>query len=392
MNILFIINGGIAAYKVLDAIRYQMKKGNHVKVVMTEMAKQFITPLTVRTLTNNELYTSFDQKGNSPVLHVELANWSNKIVVAPATANFIAKMANGIADDFASTVILASNAPKLVLPAMNDHMWENEAVQRNLAILKKDGIKILDPSIGLLAEGYEAKGRFPDAKVVNAFIDEKKLILKGKNILITAGGTREPIDPVRFIGNKSSGKMGFALANVAADMGANVTLITGPSNQKIINSNIKRIDILSVDELQAKLNENIANVDVVIMAAAVSDYKVAHYSQNKIKKDKNSKELLLKLVQTPDLIANLKRPKSLKYVVGFAAETQNLEKNAQKKLQAKQLDMIVANNVADSTIGFNSNLNAVHIFTDDGSDIKLEKAPKVDIATKILELIAKKLN
>lgn len=395
MKILFVITGGIAEYKVVEAVRYQVKAGNAVKVVMTKMAEEFVTPLTFATLTNEPVYDDFKSDLGKPVAHVALADWADQVVVAPATANFIAKMALGIADDFASTVVLASSAKKRVLPAMNVNMWQNPAVQRNLTQLKADGVEILEPVVGELAEGYSGKGRFPSAEVVNQFISQpvsSSQQLAGYKVVVTAGGTREAIDPVRFIGNRSSGKMGFALAQQAAAAGATVTLITGPTNLSLdTHSKIKRIDIEDVAELKAALDQELKNADVLIMAAAVSDYRVAKVSTHKLKKHDFKNGLQLELVENPDILATLDRPDRLKYVVGFAAETDDLLENATGKMQRKGLDMVVANDVGNPEIGFNVDDNAVTILRPDQRAKVIAKQSKVKIAEAILKIVSEEL-
>ncbi|APR28322.1 bifunctional phosphopantothenoylcysteine decarboxylase/phosphopantothenate--cysteine ligase CoaBC [Pediococcus acidilactici] len=395
MKILFVITGGIAEYKVVEAVRYQVKAGNAVKVVMTKMAEEFVTPLTFATLTNEPVYDDFKSDLGKPVAHVALADWADQVVVAPATANFIAKMALGIADDFASTVVLASSAKKRVLPAMNVNMWQNPAVQRNLTQLKADGVEILEPVVGELAEGYSGKGRFPSAEVVNQFISQpvgSSQQLAGYKVVVTAGGTREAIDPVRFIGNRSSGKMGFALAQQAAAAGATVTLITGPTNLSLdTHSKIKRIDIEDVAELKAALDQELKNADVLIMAAAVSDYRVAKVSTHKLKKHDFKNGLQLELVENPDILATLDRPDRLKYVVGFAAETDDLLENATGKMQRKGLNMVVANDVGNPEIGFNVDDNAVTILRPDQRAKVIAKQSKVKIAEAILKIVSEEL-
>lgn len=395
MKILFVITGGIAEYKVVEAVRYQVKAGNAVKVVMTKMAEEFVTPLTFATLTNEPVYDDFKSDLGKPVAHVALADWADQVVVAPATANFIAKMALGIADDFASTVVLASSAKKRVLPAMNVNMWQNPAVQRNLTQLKADGVEILEPVVGELAEGYSGKGRFPSAEVVNQFISQpvsSSQQLAGYKVVVTAGGTREAIDPVRFIGNRSSGKMGFALAQQAAAAGATVTLITGPTNLSLdTHSKIKRIDIEDVAELKAALDQELKNADVLIMAAAVSDYRVAKVSTHKLKKHDFKNGLQLELVKNPDILATLDRPDRLKYVVGFAAETDDLLENATGKMQRKGLNMVVANDVGNPEIGFNVDDNAVTILRPDQRAKVIAKQSKVKIAEAILKIVSEEL-
>lgn len=273
-------------------------------------------------------------------------------------------------------------------------MWENPAVQRNLAQLKADGVEILEPAVGELAEGYAGKGRFPAAEVVNQFISQPATSrqLAGYKVVVTAGGTREAIDPVRYIGNRSSGKMGFALAQQAAAAGATVTLITGPTNLKLANdTQIKRIDIEDVNSLKAALEQEIQTADVLIMAAAVSDYRVAKVSTHKLKKKDFKNGLQLELVENPDILATLSRPAQLKYVVGFAAETDDLLKNATQKMQRKGLDMVVANDVGDPEIGFNVDDNAVTILRPGQASKTIAKQSKTMIAKSILEMVSQEL-
>ncbi|AEV95321.1 bifunctional phosphopantothenoylcysteine decarboxylase/phosphopantothenate--cysteine ligase CoaBC [Pediococcus claussenii] len=392
-NYLFILNGGIAIYKVIDVIRHQIKNGNKVRVVMTEMAKHFITPLTFQTLTNEDVFSNFEDNVEDPVAHVSLADWADVIVVAPATANFIAKMANGIGDDFASTIVLARHSPVYVIPAMNSHMWSNFATKRNVKQLRDDGIYVLEPDDGLLAEGYTGKGRFPEIDQINQFLDSEKQVakdLENFKIVVTAGGTREPIDPVRFIGNFSSGKMGYAIANEAAQRGAKVILITGPTNLKVPTQVISE-SIETVRDLQESLNKAVTDADVVIMAAAVSDYRPLEKAQHKLKKENFDGNLEIKLVENPDVIANMKRPDTLKMVVGFAAETDDLLDHASTKLAKKRLDMIVANDVSGNGIGFGADDNAVTLLQPDKDKIVLKKQIKNSIAREILNVVAEKI-
>lgn len=392
-NYLFILNGGIAIYKVIDVMRHQIKKGNKVRVVMTEMAKQFVTPLTFKTLTNEDVFSNFEDNVEDPVAHVSLADWADVIVVAPATANFIAKMANGIGDDFASTIVLARHSPIYVIPAMNSHMWSNFATKRNVKRLRDDGVYVLEPDDGLLAEGYTGKGRFPKIEQINQFLDSEKQVnkdLKNLKIVVTAGGTREPIDPVRFIGNFSSGKMGYAIANEAAQRGAKVTLITGPTNLDV-PFQVTSESIETVQDLQESLDKAVTDADVVIMAAAVSDYRPLEKAQHKLKKENFDGNLEIKLVENPDVIANMKRPDTLKMVVGFAAETDDLLAHASTKLAKKKLDMIVANDVSGEGVGFGADDNAVTLLQPGKDKIVLKKQSKSSIAHKILNVVAKKI-
>lgn len=392
-KIVFVLTGGIAEYKVIELIRNEMKLGNDVRVAMTEMATKFVTPLTFSTLTNHDVLTDFENHTNKPVAHVELADWADLIVIAPATANFMSKMAMGLADDFASTMVLASHASKLVIPAMNVNMWNNPATQRNVNILVQDGIKVMEPDDGLLAEGYRGKGRFPKNESIIRKINkqlESGSKLSGKHILVTAGGTREPIDSVRFIGNRSSGKMGFAIAKAAYNQGAHVTLISGPTKLPAIPG-VKTIFIQTVDDLQNAINEYIKQADALVMAAAVSDYRVATVADHKLKKSEFYGTMQLQLVENPDVLANLEHPDNLKFVVGFAAESENLLANGQTKLKKKHVDMIVANDISKSDTGFDSDDNAVTLIRPELKPEVIKKQSKKLIAQRIIDIISDQL-
>ena len=384
-----IITGGIAAYKSLGLVRSMIKQGAEVRVVMTNAATKFVTPLSFETLSKNNVLTDlFSEKESEHVAHIEFADWADLMVVAPATANMIAKMANGIADDFASTTLLATEAPKVIVPAMNEHMLMNPAMQRNLRLLEQDGVQIIEPETGFLAEGYSGKGRFPELEtimaVVNANFSDKNKPLKGKNILVTAGGTQERIDPVRFIGNDSSGKMGFAIAIEAQKLGANVTLVSGVS--KLPDPvGITTIRVKTAVELSEAITRRFDEQNILIMAAAVSDYRVQNVADQKIKKDEDT--LTLTLEKNPDILKQLGKIKQDQYLVGFAAETQNGLINAQEKLEKKNLNLLVLNDVSNAAIGFNSNENEVTLLRPQMENIFIKQTSKKQIARELLNVV-----
>ncbi|MDK1727454.1 bifunctional phosphopantothenoylcysteine decarboxylase/phosphopantothenate--cysteine ligase CoaBC [Dellaglioa algida] len=384
-----IVTGGIAAYKSLGLVRSMVKQGAEVRVVMTNAATKFVTPLSFETLSKNNVLTDlFSEKESEHVAHIEFADWADLTVVAPATANMIAKMANGVADDFASTTLLATEAPKVVVPAMNEHMLMNPAMQRNLRLLEQDGVQVIEPETGFLAEGYSGKGRFPELEtimaVVNANFSDKDKPLKGKNILVTAGGTQERIDPVRFIGNDSSGKMGFAIAIEAQKLGANVTLVSGVS--KLPDPvGITTIRVKTAIELSEAITRRFAEQNILIMAAAVSDYRVQNVADQKIKKDEDT--LTLTLEKNPDILKQLGKIKQNQYLVGFAAETQNGLINAQEKLEKKNLNLLVLNDVSNAAIGFNSNENEVTLLRPQMENIFIKQTSKKQIARELLNVV-----
>jgi len=382
------VTGGIAVYKAADLVRKFIKAGAEVKVAMTASAQEFVTPLTFQVLSKNDVYTdTFDEKDAQFVSHIHLADWTELAVVAPATANIIAKMANGIADDFVSTALLATTAPRLIVPAMNQHMLENPATVRNMEALKSYGYEIMEPDTGFLAEGYEGKGRMPEPdKIVEAaqlvvLNNAKELPLKGKKVLITAGGTKERIDPVRFITNDSSGKMGYSLAKAARDLGAEVTLVTA-TNLLPIPFGVEPISVQSSKEMETAVLDKFHNVDMVIMAAAVSDYRPKTQATVKIKK--TNEDLTLVLEKTTDILAELGKRKTDQFLIGFAAETNEVEHYALDKLKRKNADMIVANDVSKEYAGFNKDTNEVIIYQVDKEPIQISVRSKDLIAEEIL--------
>ena len=392
------MTGGIALYKGIEVIRSLERDGHQVRVAMTESATKLVTPSTLHALTHHPVMTTLWNYNNSPVPHIELADWSDYAIVLPATANIIGKMANGIADDAVSTTLLATAAPKIVVPAMNTNMWNNQAVQRNVAQLKQDGVTIIEPAVGMLAEGYRGKGRLPEpAEIISQLRSIIKGsitgILRGKKVLITAGGTRESIDPVRFIGNRSSGKMGIAIAKAAADAGATVELVLGQiSIAQPVNPQISIYWVESTEEMQKKVTELFPATDILIMAAAVADFRPAQVANQKIKKQDDQEQLELQLVKTTDIlktVAEKKHPDQ--FVVGFAAETADLVQNANKKLKSKNADMIIANSVAGNNGAFGSDLNQVTILQLGTEPVQWSRMTKTEVAIKLIQLLATKI-
>lgn len=382
------VTGGIAVYKAVDLVSRLRKQGCEVRVVMTEHAQQFVTPLTFKEISGNQVAVSMwssDQEFN--VEHIALANWADAFVVAPATANIIAKMAYGLADDLLSTTLLAAQAPIVVCPAMNTGMYENVATQENIAKLKSRGVTVMPPAVGKLACGTSGAGRLPEPQEIveflNAFFAKREGDLRGLKVLVTAAGTREPIDPVRFVGNRSSGKMGYAVAQMAAERGAEVLLISGPSALSI-PANVKAIKVETTNEMLKACLESYDKVDIVIKAAAVADYRPRDVAEQKIKK-KTDDALTVVMDKNPDILKTLGAKKTHQVLVGFAAETQNLLENARDKVVKKNLDMIVANDVTAAGAGFNADTNIVKFLFANGEVRSLEQMPKVDVANCILD-------
>ncbi|ALV20939.1 MAG: bifunctional phosphopantothenoylcysteine decarboxylase/phosphopantothenate--cysteine ligase CoaBC [Carnobacterium sp.] len=389
-NVALYVSGGIAVYKAADLARQFIKQGANVKVAMTASAREFVSPLTFQILSKHHVYTdTFDEREGDQVSHIHLADWTDIAVVAPATANTLAKLANGIADDFVSTALMATTAPVFVVPTMNSHMLENPATVRNLQQLEADGRFVMEPDTGFLAEGYEGKGRFPEAvnivETVKGFLRTQlnNLPLKNKQVVVTAGGTKERIDPVRYITNDSSGKMGYSLAIAARDLGATVTLISA-SRQLVQPFGVAFVQVDSAKEMQEAVMQAYEQADIVVMAAAVSDYRPSNQAVEKIKK--NEATMTLTLDKTTDILAELGKQKQHQFLIGFAAETNNLEKYARGKLKQKKADMIVANDVSKPHAGFNKDTNEVSIFMADEDPIELSVRSKQEIATEILRV------
>lgn len=382
------VTGGIAVYKAVDLVSRLRKQGCQVRVVMTEHAQQFVTPLTFKEISGNQVAVSMwssNQEFN--VEHIALANWADAFVVAPATANIIAKMAYGLADDLLSTTLLAAQAPIVVCPAMNTGMYENAATQENIAKLQGRGVTVMPPVVGKLACGTSGAGRLPEPQEIveflSAFFAKREGDLCGLKVLVTAAGTREPIDPVRFVGNRSSGKMGYAVAQMAAERGAEVLLVSGPS-ALAIPANVKAIKVETTNEMLEACLEAYEAADIVIKAAAVADYRPRDVADQKIKK-KTDDALTVVMDKNPDILKTLGAQKTHQVLVGFAAETQNLLENARDKVVKKNLDMIVANDVTAAGAGFNADTNIVKFLFANGDVRSLEQMPKVDVANCILD-------
>lgn len=383
------ITGGIAAYKAAELTRALIKEGAKVKVIMTENAMEFITPLTMQTLSQNQVYTDiFMNADEYDMAHISLADFADAFVIAPATANIIGKIASGIGDDLLSTTIMAQDKPTLVCPAMNDKMLSNPIVQENINKLKKFGYAIMSSAEGELACKTTGKGRLPD---IADIIEEIKIILApkdfdGVNVLITAGPTEEPLDPVRFITNLSSGKMGYALAAAAHRRGAKVTLISGPASLSVPPVE-KVVKVRTAKEMYKAVMESYKKADVIIKAAAVADYRPKLSAEEKIKKD--GKTLSLELERNPDIIAEIGKNKGNRVLVGFAMETQNLLANARQKLTKKNMDLIVANNLREEGAGFRTDTNVITIIDRAGQSESLKKMTKIEAADAILDRIRK---
>ena len=383
--------GGIAAYKAVEIVSRLIKLGAEVHVIMTESATRFVTPLTFREISGQPVHTTmWEEPKTWNVEHIALARRADLFVIAPATANMIGKMANGIADDFLSTTVMATPAPVLLFPAMNTQMYLNPATQANLVTLRNRGIQIMEPASGLLACGTEGVGRLPEPSEIAQCIATHFRYsgsLCGIRVLVTAGGTREAIDPVRFIGNRSSGKMGYAIATAAAERGATVTLVSGPVILPV-PCGVNRISVESAAQMREAVLSVFAETDIVIKAAAVADYRPEVAAEQKIKK--SSDTLTLCLTKNPDILAELGKLKTTQFLVGFAAETQELLAHATEKLRKKNLDMLVANDVTQAGAGFDADTNIVKVLSKDGSVEELPQMSKAELGHVILDRIIAK--
>ena len=392
-KILLIICGGIAAYKSLEIIRLLKKKGAFVKTILTKNAKKFVTPLSVVSLSQEKVYSDlFDYKNESEMDHISLSRWSDLLLIAPATANTISKLSYGLADDLAATVTLASNKQVFLAPAMNVRMWEHQSNKDNIKKLKSFGYKLIGPNIGDMACGEYGEGKMSEpSEILNLLEDHFKGLtnLKKKRALVTAGPTQEFLDPVRYITNRSSGKQGYEIANSLNKNGFDTTLISGPSSQ-IADDGINLIKVKTAEDM---FRETISNlpVDVAVFSAAVGDWKMKKYSKDKIKKIDN---IVINLEKNIDILNNISNHNSLrpKLVIGFAAETENIHSNAKKKLLDKNCDWIIANDVSDETIGFESNENAVSIFYKNEEKEDIKKTTKAHLANQIVDRILNHLN
>jgi phosphopantothenoylcysteine decarboxylase/phosphopantothenate--cysteine ligase len=384
------VTGGISAYKAAFLVRLLRKNGANVRVVMTQSATKFVTPLTFQALSAKPVHTELvDLNTETAMGHIELAKWADLILIAPASANFIARYANGFAEDLLSTLCLATDSPVIIAPAMNQQMWRNQATQENLERINARGITVVGPTAGVQACGDDGPGRMlePEEIVGHTANMFQTNILTGSRLLVTAGPTREAIDPVRFLSNRSSGRMGYAVATAAAEAGADVTLISGPVDLAAIGIE-KIVHVTSAEEMQESVMQRINNIDIFISAAAVADYRVQKISEQKIKKSDDTYELIMQ--KTPDILAEVSALYDAPFTVGFAAETENLELNAQTKLYLKNLDMIAANQV-DKKLGIDCDENALTIFWKTGRE-KLPLAPKNKLARSLIKLIALQYN
>ena len=389
-NILVGVTGGIAAYKSAGIVSLLKKKGYNVKVVMTENATKIIGPLTLETLSRNRIYVDmWDRNPHYEVEHISLADWADMVLIAPATYNIIGKVANGIADDMLTTILSAVSIRKPVFfaLAMNVNMYENPILKENINKLKSFGYRFIDAEEGLLACNYSAKGRMSEPEDIVDEIERYSIFskienfdtaLKGKKILITSGRTKENIDPIRYLSNNSSGKMGYSLAQAAVDLGAEVTLVSGPTDLKVPNGLENFISVESALEMYEKVDEYFKNIDIFIACAAVADYRPKEYKKEKIKK--SDSDFVIELVRNPDILLEMSRKKEKQLLVGFAAETNDIRENALKKLEKKNLDIIVANNA--SVMG--SDENVIEIIKKDKTSVEISQKSKVELAYDIL--------
>ena len=392
-KILIVICGGISAYKSLEFIRALRKNKAEIKAIITKSAKEFVTPLSITSLSQGKVYEDlFNPENEAEMDHISLSRWADLIVVVPATANTLSKLSNGTCDDLASTVILASNKKIFLVPAMNVRMWEHPSNQKNLNNLKEYGYKVIGPEIGDMACGEYGSGKMTEPSEIFKYVENYfKQLRRNNNLkaLVTAGPTREYLDPVRYITNKSSGKQGYELAKSFRDKGFDTTLISGKTNLKPVEG-IKYIEIETADEMLKETLNNLP-VDVAVFSAAVADYKAKNYSKEKIKK---SDQENINLTKNVDIISYVSKHNSLrpKLTIGFAAETENIDENAKKKLSEKNCDWIIANDVSNEEIGFDSKYNQVKIFYKNNSDEYIEKMSKSLIAEEIVDRVIKNFN
>ena len=382
------VTAGIAAYKAVELVSRLYKAGAEVKVVMTRNATKFVSPLVFGEISKHKVAVEmFENVQDWNVEHIAYATWADAYVVAPATANMIAKMSHGIADDMLSTQLLATTAPVFVCPAMNSNMYAHPAVQENLTILRGRGVHVLEPDSGLLACGVEGKGRLPEPQKIMDWVNfhlGKTDLLEGKTVIVSAGGTQEAIDPVRYITNRSSGKMGYAVALKAAQAGAKTILVSAPTDLAV-PIGVERIIVRSATEMKEAIDSHYDSTDAVIMAAAVADYRVAEVADNKIKKQET---MTLELVKNPDILASLGDRKQHQKLIGFAAETQDVISYGKEKVRKKNLDMLVANDVSKSNAGFDVDTNEVIFIYPGDQIVNLPNMSKLDVAERIIQALA----
>ena len=395
-NILLGISAGIAAYKSASLVRLFIKAGANVKVVMTPASKDFITPLTLSTLSKNSVHSSFTNEEDENAVwnnHVELGLWADLFVIAPTTANTLAKMANGVCDNLLMATYLSAKCPVYFAPAMDLDMYKHQTTLRSFNLLKSFGNIMIPATSGELASGLIGEGRMAEPEDIVAFIENDilgKLPLKGEKVLVTAGPTYEAIDPVRFIGNHSSGKMGFEIAKAAANFGAEVILITGPTHESVSHSLIQVIKVTSAQEMFDHVHQHFSEVSIAVLSAAVADYKPKYVSDQKIKKSDTS--FTIELEKTKDILASLGKIKKQQYLVGFALETNNELENAKSKLASKNLDLIVLNSLKDEGAGFGVSTNKVTFITKSQEVIKMELKSKSEVAHDLIQQILKHRN
>ena len=391
-NILLCVTGGIAVYKAVALVSKLSQAGMNVKVMMTASARQFVNPLSFQVMSKNDVFfDTFDEKDSSVIAHIDLADWADLVLVAPATANVIGKLANGIADDMVTTTLLATIAPVWVAPAMNVHMYDHPAVLRNIAQLAADGVQFIEPSEGFLACGYVGKGRLEEPEKITALVlqhfQPKKQPLKGKKVVISAGPTREKVDPVRFMTNHSTGKMGYAMAEAARDLGADVVLVSGPV-QLAKPHGMEVVDVVSAAEMYEAIYAHYETANVVIKTAAVADYRPKVTYDSKMKKQEG--DLAIELERTTDILKTLGEQKTHQLLIGFAAETNEVELYAKQKLVKKNADYIVANDVSKQGSGFGTDTNRVILFGKENYEQALPQMTKKDVAMKLLTTIAER--
>jgi phosphopantothenoylcysteine decarboxylase/phosphopantothenate--cysteine ligase len=391
-RILLGVTGGIAAYKSAEIVRRLKERGAEVQVVMTAGARQFVTPLTFQALSGRPVRTDlWDEAAEAAMGHIELARWPDRILVAPASADFLARLAHGLADDLLATLCLATDVPITVAPAMNRLMWANAATQANADTLRGRGVVLLGPGVGDQACGETGPGRMLEpAELADAILAPPPPAdgaLRGRKVVVTAGPTRERIDPVRFITNRSSGKMGYAVAEAARDAGAEVVIVSGPVSLPTPRG-VTRVDVETAEQMMNAVNQQLSGADIFIASAAVSDYRAAQVAPEKIKKTSDS--MVLALTRTPDILATVAAGSQRPFVVGFAAETQNVERNALAKLEGKKLDMIAANQVGEG-LAFDCDDNALTVYWPDGKR-ELPRAPKCRLAADLVAVIAERFH
>ena len=388
-NILLGVTGGVAAYKSAEIVRVLKKAGSSVRVVMTQSAQEFITPLTLQALSGNPVSTDLlDVEAEAAMGHIELARWADAILIAPATANTIARLSSGRADDLLSSITLAFDGPIGLAPAMNQAMWKDERTQSNIKNLERKEFSLYGPGSGEQACGDVGLGRMLEpSEIVELFASLFEAgSLSNKSVLITAGPTQEPIDPVRYVTNRSSGKMGYALAEAAIEAGAQVTLVSGPVNI-LPPASCNLIPVETAQEMYDAVMHHVRGIDIYIGTAAVADYSPSKIENSKIKKKGNNEALVLKMKENQDILKTVSDMKDRPYMVGFAAETEDLLKNARKKLEKKKIDLIIANDVSDKSIGFDSEENEVTLITN-SEEVLLDKSSKKKIAKSIVEFIS----